>query len=332
MKILVTGAGKSLGTHVCSILKDKHEVITLSRNKYEHLEEMGVKNLVGDIRDKSFLEQNLTGIEAIIHLASKSCDWGSYEDFYQTNVVGTKTLLEICTSLEIKYFVYSSCINICYTKEDQQNLDEAPINTEHLSFYTKTKAQAESIVTSSHGPEIKTISIRLPLLWTKDIDGAFNKLIEKAREGKLNIIENQDILKDIIYYKNAANAFVNALNALIDNSSIGGESYNVSQEEPVRIWELINQVLSFYQIDILEDIYSFNLAYRFASFQEMFFKFLGILKPSPNLTKEFVVSFGKHHYFSNEKANKAFNYFPEITIESALRELYGEKLSKKITN
>lgn len=327
MKVLVTGATTNLGIHVCKLLQESsHEVVALSRNPYQPLIELGINLLQGDVRDKQFLEKNLIDVEAIIHLAAKSSDWGSYEDFYQTNVVGTKTLLEVSKNLNVKFFIYASSASIALENFDQEDLDESvELPIENFSFFSKTKAISEKYVLSAHKDKLKTLSLRLPILWDVDGNGTISNLINKAKNGGLTKIGVDDILLDILYYKNAAIAFVQSLEAMMDNPSIAGYSYYISQERPVLFWEFFNQILSFYHIDLVEDHYTFKNAYRLACVQEFVFKFLGILRPAPNLTKEYVIKFGKNHYFSNNEARKAFNFYPKITIEEAMKEAYSEK-------
>lgn len=334
MKLLITGGAGYLGSELCRLLiNNSFEVISLSRNHYQHLDELNIKSIVGDIRDTQLLESILTDIDVVIHLASKSSSWGPYEDFYQTNVVGTKSLIEACKNSNVKYFIFASSASVAFKNENQNcENEEVQLSSKFHSFFSITKAKAENIVIKNHGPNLKTIVLRFPILWGKENSPFVSQIITKARKNQLNIIERSDVLVDILYITNAAQAILNAVNGLIENPSIGGNTYFVSQEKPVKIWEFINQILTFYKIDPVEDILSFNFSFKLAAIKEYFFKLMGIYKPGPSFTKEEVVHFGKDHFFSNEKANQAFNYNPLISIEEGLKETYSNKILDRSHN
>lgn len=331
MRILVTGVANSTGTYLCQLLGQAgHEVVILCRNRYNHLVDEGYEYIQCDIRDKQSLLKEISNVEAIIHLAAKSNSWGAYEDFYQHNVIGTKTLLEVCNELGIKYFVFASSSSVAFTKSSQKNLVESTHKAdEFFSDFSKTKSIAEDLVVKSHGANLKTIALRFPILWSKDPESMIAQMISKAKENELIKIGHNDSLVDILYYKNAALSTLRALDGLVENHSIGGYPYFVSQERPVKFWEFLNDILTFYKIDLIEDSYSYNYAYRVASVKEAIYKILGILNPPPSPTKEQVIRFGKDHYFSNEKAKQAFNYNPDFSIEQALKECYAQMLNLK---
>ncbi len=119
MKILVTGGGGFLGTHIIKeLLKNQSYVVTnFSRHSYLHLEDMGVPTIKGDLKNAADIEKALSsGFDAIFHVAAMMGNWGRYQDFLDTNYYGTKNLLEGARAHGVKRFIYTSTPSVVFGK------------------------------------------------------------------------------------------------------------------------------------------------------------------------------------------------------------------------
>ncbi len=320
MKILVTGGGGFLGSYIVkSLLEKKHEVSSLSRHIYPHLEKLGVDNIVCDLTDKEAVEKlDLSGFEAIIHTAALAGVWGKKESYYQINYWGTQHLTEKAKSSQIKYFIYTSSPSVVFGKESISHGDESlDYPKKFYTHYAKTKAMAEKYILEQNTDKFKTLAIRPHLIWGPGDPHLFPRLIQKAKEGKLKQVGDGQNLVDIIYVENAAKAHVNALEAL-QKKDIGGNAYFVGQERPVKLWDFIHQVLELSKSPPIESSISFRLAYFLGGCLEGLYKFLGILKPEPPMTRFVAMQLAKDHYFSHKKARNDFGYSIDISIEEGL--------------
>jgi nucleoside-diphosphate-sugar epimerase len=84
MRILVTGGGGFLGTHIIKeLLKNSTYIVTnFSRHSYSHLEDLGVPTIKGDLRKIEDVNRALDqGFDAIFHVAALAGVWGKYDDF-----------------------------------------------------------------------------------------------------------------------------------------------------------------------------------------------------------------------------------------------------------
>lgn len=330
MRILVTGGGGFLGTYIVKeLLKNPSYLVTnFSRHAYAHLEELGVPTIKGDLRKREDVEKALGhGFDGIFHVAALAGVWGKYQDYYDINFVGTKNLLEVAAQLGIQRFVYTSTPSVVFNKEDILGQgEELPYATEFLTPYAETKTMAEKLVLEmNNGTTLLTCALRPHLIWGPGDPHIFPRIIQKGKEGKLRIVGDGENLVDIIYVENAAIAHVKAFEHLTPHSKVCGEAYFLGQERPVKLWDFINQVLSYAKVEPVMKMIDTSSAYRLGWLLEKIFKMLGINKPEPPMTRFVALNLGKSHYFSHLKAKKDFGYVPKISIEEGLKKTFSNR-------
>lgn len=328
MRILVTGGGGFLGTHIIKeLLKNSSYIVTnFSRHSYSHLEDMGVPTIKGDIRKREDVEKALSqGFDAIFHVAALAGVWGKYEDYYGINYVGTKNLVEVAQTKGIGRFVYTSTPSVVFNKDDLLGVgEEQPYATEFLNAYSETKTMAEKLVLAANDNQtFLTCAIRPHLIWGPGDPHLFPRVIQKGKEGKLKIVGDGENMVDIVFVENAALAHVQAFEHLKANSPVCGQAYFVGQERPVKLWGFINQILGFVKVDPVMNSIDVTTAYRIGWLLEKVFKLLGIMKPEPPMTRFVALNLGKSHYFSHEKAKRDFGYYPKVTIEEGLKKTFS---------
>ncbi|MBL7664012.1 MAG: NAD-dependent epimerase/dehydratase family protein, partial [Bacteriovoracaceae bacterium] len=278
MKILVTGGGGFLGTAILKILKNyPYELYSFSRNTYPHLETMGVKNLTGDLSDYQSVKKALTGMDAVFHVAAKAGVWGDYEDYFNANFMGTKNIVDACLELKIKKCVYTSSPSTILDQPNLNGVDESlDYPTRFSCAYAETKALAEKYLLShAHPTDFLVVALRPHLIWGPGDPHIFPRLFSKASEGKLKIVGNGRNLVDVTYVDNAANAHVQAFHHLAPGSKVTGKVYFIGQNEPVNLWNFINQALTMNGQKPVTTKIPFSLVYAIGFMLE---KIYGLLK------------------------------------------------------
>jgi UDP-glucose 4-epimerase len=106
MRVLVTGSSGHLGEALCRVLAaDGIEAIGLDILPSPYT------TVVGSVADRPLVKAALEGVDAILHAATlHKPHVGSHtrQDFVETNITGTLTLLEEAVSAGVARFVYTS--------------------------------------------------------------------------------------------------------------------------------------------------------------------------------------------------------------------------------
>lgn len=153
MRIFVTGGAGFIGINLCKKLTRFHEVTVydnFSNSNKENFPEM--KNLtliVGDILDNSKLLDSMKNHNVVIHLAAKTDVIDSINNpdiTFQTNVQGTKNILDSCKYHNISKIIVTSSAAI-YQSSD--NIIDETNTTEPSSPYGQSKLDMEKIIIQS---------------------------------------------------------------------------------------------------------------------------------------------------------------------------------------
>lgn len=115
-KVLITGGAGFIGRHLAEHLTGRGDVVVTvidneSLGDRRHLDLERVRFVPGDLRSRDDLRGALEGQDAVVHLAADTRVMDSIEDpvhNFETNVVGTFNLLELCRELGVDRVVAAS--------------------------------------------------------------------------------------------------------------------------------------------------------------------------------------------------------------------------------
>jgi 2-alkyl-3-oxoalkanoate reductase len=322
VKVLVTGGGGFLGKVIIHQLIDKgYEPCSLARNYYQELSELGVKQIKGDLADRQAVSRAVKGCNLVFHVGAKAGIWGKYKDFYATNVTGTENVIDACHQEAVPYLVYTSSPSVIFDRHDIEGADESlPYPAKFLAHYPSTKALAEQKVLAANSAALATVVLRPHLIWGPGDNHLIPAIIAQARAGRLRIVGRGDNLVDTVYVDNAALAHLQAAEALIAGAPLSGKAYFITQDEPVKIIDMINRILELAGLDRINSVINPTFAYYAGAFFELFYRLLPI-PGQPLLTRFLALELSRHHWFSIEAAKKDFNYAPIISTKEGLQRL-----------
>lgn len=157
-RVLITGGTGFIGSHVVRYFCEKKvKVGCLARagSSHKNIEGLSVKFEYGDIKDLESLINVFKSYDCVIHLAGYAFDWGSFENFYNTNVEGTMNVLRACAEKQIKNIIITSSVSV-YGEEHNNIIksERSPYNSHYdylldkffpckLNYYRDTKALAK---------------------------------------------------------------------------------------------------------------------------------------------------------------------------------------------
>jgi nucleoside-diphosphate-sugar epimerase len=126
MNALVTGGGGFIGSAlVHELVKKGFKVTSFSRGDYPELREIGVVVKRGDLSDYKAVINACDGMDIIFHIAAKAGIWGSYKDYYITNVRGTENIVNACREKNIRWLIYTSSASVVFDGTDIKGSNES---------------------------------------------------------------------------------------------------------------------------------------------------------------------------------------------------------------
>ncbi|MCK4602619.1 MAG: NAD-dependent epimerase/dehydratase family protein, partial [Phycisphaerae bacterium] len=166
--VLVTGGAGYVGSALVPKLLEagyKVKVIDLYIFGRDVLQDVrddpNLTELKGDIRDRSLLEKEIPGSDAVIHLACISND-PSFElnpDLGKSiNYDAFLDLVDVAKNSGVKRFIYASSSSV-YGVKDAENVTE-DLSLEPLTDYSKYKAMCEDVLAEQRQSGFVTLTLR----------------------------------------------------------------------------------------------------------------------------------------------------------------------------
>lgn len=324
---LVTGGGGFLGRYIVELLVARGQrVRSFSRRRYDALDALGVEQHVGDLRDVAAVAAACEGAEVVYHAAAVAGIWGPWSNYYETNTLGTRHVIEACVQRGVRRLIYTSSPSVTFDGRDQCGVDEsAPYATRWLCHYPHTKALAEQEVLGANGyDDLLTCALRPHLIWGPRDEHLVPRLIARAKAGRLRRVGDSTNLIDMVYVENAALAHLQAADALTAGSPVAGRAYFISQGEPVNCWAWIDEILLLAGLPPVRKAISAKVAWRVGAALEGIYRLLR-LRAEPPMTRFLAAQLSTSHYFDISRARQDFGYEPRISTVEGMHRL-GESL------
>lgn len=248
-KVLVTGAGGFIGSHLCeALVSEGCEVRALvrysSQNSWGWLDRSPVKNSidvrVGDIRDFDSVSKIAENIDIVFHLAALISIPYSYQNqqsFVDVNIKGTLNILQASLIHGPEKVIHTS------TSEVYGTAQYVPIDESHprqsQSPYSATKIGADSIAQSfyrsfdlpvviarpfnTYGPRQSARAI-IPTVITQLLSGQ-----KEVKAGSLHPT------RDFVYVKDTVQGFVE----IAKSDKTLGEEINIATQREISMGDLV---------------------------------------------------------------------------------------------
>jgi dihydroflavonol-4-reductase len=130
-RVLVTGATGFIGSHVARLLAERGDEVVLAVEADSNdaaIEDLDLKRVKCDVRDRRAVRRALKGVERVFHCAGiTSVRPGDAERLFDVNVLGTKLVMEECLRAEVERVVYTSSAAVVGPAEHGKTADETQL-------------------------------------------------------------------------------------------------------------------------------------------------------------------------------------------------------------
>jgi NAD dependent epimerase/dehydratase len=259
-RILVTGAGGFIGSHLCERLLQLGAQVTAlvrytSRSDWGNLEYLSpamkssLKVVCGNIEDSNLVDSCVKGKDIVFHLAALIGIPYSYVaplSYVRTNIEGTLNILEAGRKYSVGRILHTS------TSETYGTALYTPIDEKHplqgQSPYSASKISADKLAESYF------LSFDLPVVTVRPFNtygprqsarAVIPTIISQALTRPEIMLGSLDPVRDLLFVKDTVNGFIRA--AEIDGAI--GETINIGFGEGITVGELANLVLRLMHLD-----------------------------------------------------------------------------------
>jgi nucleoside-diphosphate-sugar epimerase len=320
--VLVTGGAGFLGGAIVDRLLDRGlSVRSFSRGDYPELRARGVETFRGDLGDAAAVEAAVEGCEAVFHVSAQIGAWGRYQDFYRTNVEGTLHILSACQAHGVKRLIYTSTPSVVHAGGDIEGADETlPYSSHFDTHYPKTKAIAERAVLEANSSELSTVALRPHLIWGPGDNQLIPRLVERSRSGRIALVGDGSKQVDGVYIDNAADAHINAFDAIESGAPCGGKAYFITNDAPLPISELMNGILAAAGEPPIRRHVPAGLAVAIGGMLEGVW-WVFRLGGEPPMTRFVARQLSTAHWYDISAARRDLGYEPRVTTREGLKRL-----------
>lgn len=235
MTVLVTGASGFLGRAVAAeFVARGHDVRTLQRRP-SHVD--GVTDILGSVTEPGRIARAVDGAMSVVHLAAKVSLAGPAQEFRAVNVEGTRLLLDAAERSGVTRFVYVSSPSVAYGGSALAGVGAEPASPRQAQGdYARTKAEAELLALARDSAAMQVVAIRPHIVWGPGDTQLIQRIVERARRGRLPLLNGGTALIDTTYVDNAATGIAAALERL-DHAH--GNAYVLTNGEPRPVGEIL---------------------------------------------------------------------------------------------
>ncbi len=323
MTVLVTGASGLLGGAVAArLLREGFAVRTFQRRPSGV---SGASDVLGSLTDPDAVERAVAGTESVIHLAAKVSFTGRPAEFEAVNVGGTRTLLTAARDAGVRGVVFVSSPSVAATGRSSVGSGAEPPDPQSArGDYPRTKGLAEILALGMSEPGFRVAAVRPHVVWGPGDTQLVERVLARAKAGRLPVLDQGTALVDTTYIDNAASAIVAALLRI---ERIEGMALVVTNGEPRPIGELVAGICSAGGARPPQWSVPGGLARAAGSVVERLWVRSGSAEEPP-MTRLLAEQLSLAHWYDQRQTRELLDWTPEVSIDEGLARLaahYGTR-------
>ncbi|MFB8282645.1 NAD-dependent epimerase/dehydratase family protein [Nocardia colli] len=309
----MTGATGFLGRRVVDRLADAgNEVLALVQGTGRTVQ--GAVVIAGDLTAVGQWQDRLAGVDVVIHCGGPVAAWGSWSEYEAGIVTPTRDLLAAAEVNHVRRFILISSESVMQDGRPLLDITEAdPEPTHQSSLYGRAKLEAEQVLRAHRGT-IETIVLRPTFIWGPG-SAMVSGLADRARAGKLPLVDHGTAIIEHVHVDNVAEAVVAAL-----TEGAPGATYFVTNGEPMPNREFLAGLMDAMNAPIPERSVSSRVLYPIARVGEWLWSKLRLPGRPPITTFE-VEFLALPRRFDIARARRELGYEPIVTFADGLNSL-----------
>jgi nucleoside-diphosphate-sugar epimerase len=294
------------------------EVTGLGRNpgKGQLLARAGVRFVQADLADRKAVADACAGQDYVFHSGALSSPWGTYRDYYASNVEGTRHVVEGVLQHGVQRLIHVSTPSLYFDYRDRLAIRESdPLPERFVNAYAATKRLAEELVLDACQQGLAGVILRPRAIFGPGDNALFPRLLRANTEQGIPMIDGGNALLDLTYVSNVVDAMLLGCSA---PESALGRSYNITNGEPVIFREVVTDLLDLLDIPLRARRLPYAAAYGAAGLMEAAHRLLK-RRGEPVLTRYSVGVLSRSQTLDITEARERLGYAPRVSMQEGMQ-------------
>lgn len=315
MRVLITGATSLLGRTLVTQLVARGDDVTVFQRRPSG---SGVTEHLGDVADGAAVADAVAGAQAVVHVAGRVAVNGPWESFEETNIAGTRNVIDAARKAGVERFVQVSSPSVAYSGESLVGAPAGPADpTGARGHYATSKAEAELVALGANSSEMSVVAIRPHLIWGPGDTQLVGRIVGRARAGRLAIVGSGTALIDTTYIDNAADALVAALDRA---PLLGGRAFVVTNGQPRTVREMLNRIVMAAGLEPPRIKVPYEIARIGGRAVEKIWD-RRTTDDEPPMTSFLAEQLGTAHWFDQRETRRALEWEPAVGLAEGFQRL-----------
>jgi 2-alkyl-3-oxoalkanoate reductase len=324
LKILITGGTGFLGRYLAEQMLEQGQKITLlgrDFSKVQHLLYAGATPLHCDLRHREKVMDACKGMEVVCHAGALTSAWGSAQAFRETNVEGTRAVLDGCLQHGVRRLVHVSSPSVVFDGRNHfMTNEDLPYPDRLLSHYAESKKVAEEMVLGAR-TLLEVLVLRPKALYGRGDQAMMPHIIRAAQAGRLPQIGDGNNQVDITHVEDAARALALAIRCRMPSRS--HPIYTITGGEHPKIWRIIRQALEIHKVSTHLRKIPLEIMLPIAHAMEQMSRVTG---KQPLLTPYTTLLLARTQTYDISRAATDLGYIPRVSLEEGLKRTFSEPM------